>query len=266
MTTRTATFTVKLSQVHVIPVSIAYITKDDTAIAGKDYTTVSGTLNFAAGDTQKTVDVLIQAKSDRNLNFFLRLANPVNCTLTTNNSGSATIAADNGVVALSNAAKAARDTYNAAVTLKNQRTNEQATAQSNYNYRNSDYYSWVAERDAANSALSSAQAYVNDRQNNLNNIAVLAALGYASWWQVADAQNQLNSANAQRDAAQNRVNVAYSNTSIAYSNLADASNALSTANSNLSAAVLATSNALSAYESARAAAAAAFVGSTTLVI
>lgn len=266
MTTRTATFTVKLSQVHAISVNINYITKDDTAIAGKDYTTVSGTLTFAAGETQKTVDVLVQAKSDRNLNFFLRLANPVNCTLTTNNSGSATIEPDNGVVALSNAAKAARDAYNAAVELKNQRTNEQATAQTNYNNANASYNSWVSERNAANSALASAQAYVNDRQNNLNNIALLAALGYASWWQVAAAQNELNSAVASRDAAQNRVNVANAN-SYYYAVLVDTSSlALTTANSNLSAATVAASSALSAYESARTTAAAAFVGSTTLVL
>lgn len=266
MTTRTATFTVELSQSHAIPVSIGYITKDSLAIAGNDYTTVSGTLNFAAGETQKTVDVLIQAKSDRNIDFFLQLANPVNCTLTTNNSGIATIAPDNGVVALVNTAKAARDSYNAAVELRNQRTNEQSTAQTNYNDALSTYNSWVAEQSAAYSALSSAQAYVNDRQNNLNNIAVLASLGYASWWQVADAQNQLNSANESRDAAQNSVNVANANVSSSSTALTNATSDLSTANSNLSAATTAASNALTAYETARATAAAAFVGSTTLVL
>ncbi len=48
---------VTLNQASSSPVSVDYATADGTATAGKDYTPVSGTLTFAAGETQKTVTV-----------------------------------------------------------------------------------------------------------------------------------------------------------------------------------------------------------------
>ena len=47
-----ATFTVTLSPASGQAVSVAYATANVTALAGSDYTTTSGTLNFAAGATE----------------------------------------------------------------------------------------------------------------------------------------------------------------------------------------------------------------------
>ncbi|MFL5804863.1 MAG: Calx-beta domain-containing protein, partial [Roseiflexaceae bacterium] len=56
--------------------TVAYSTLDDTAIAGKDYTTASGTLTFAPGETSKTFSVLITDnqldQADRTLALQLR--------------------------------------------------------------------------------------------------------------------------------------------------------------------------------------------------
>ena len=40
-------------------VSVDYITKDGTGKAGVDYKPVSGTLAFAAGETEKTISILL---------------------------------------------------------------------------------------------------------------------------------------------------------------------------------------------------------------
>ncbi|MEI8039705.1 MAG: Calx-beta domain-containing protein, partial [Verrucomicrobiota bacterium] len=56
-----ATFTVVLSVASETPVSLHYATVDGSALAGTDYTSTSGTLVFAAGETSKTVNVPILA-------------------------------------------------------------------------------------------------------------------------------------------------------------------------------------------------------------
>ena len=50
-------FTVTLDRSASGAVSVQYATANGSAIAGSDYTATSGTLNFAAGDTEKTVSV-----------------------------------------------------------------------------------------------------------------------------------------------------------------------------------------------------------------
>jgi hypothetical protein len=55
----TATITVDRDGATSIPASVNYSTSDGTATAGSDYTAASGTLNFAAGETQKTFNVAI---------------------------------------------------------------------------------------------------------------------------------------------------------------------------------------------------------------
>ena len=64
-------------------VSVDYTTADSNAKAGQDYTAVSGTLSFPAGQTELTVDVSVTGDSLRQVNqaFFLQLSNPVNCTI-----------------------------------------------------------------------------------------------------------------------------------------------------------------------------------------
>lgn len=54
-----ATFTVTLSAASTSAVSVDYVTADGTALAGADYTAVSGVLTFAPGETTKTIAVPI---------------------------------------------------------------------------------------------------------------------------------------------------------------------------------------------------------------
>ena len=53
----TLDFAVTLNRAAAHQVSVDYATEDDTATAGADYTAVSGTVVFAAGETAKTVSV-----------------------------------------------------------------------------------------------------------------------------------------------------------------------------------------------------------------
>jgi len=55
----TATFTVLLDKATSAGFSVGYASADGTASAGSDYTAVSGALNFAAGETSKTITVAI---------------------------------------------------------------------------------------------------------------------------------------------------------------------------------------------------------------
>ena len=50
-------FTVSLSSASGLPVTVHYGTQDGTAVAGKDYVAQSGTLTFAPGQTQQTIQV-----------------------------------------------------------------------------------------------------------------------------------------------------------------------------------------------------------------
>lgn len=78
--TTTATATVKVTRHDgaASGVSVAYTTKGDSAIAGIDYTPVTGTLTFDAGQTSQTIQVPILASSTRrdDRSFDLVLSQP----------------------------------------------------------------------------------------------------------------------------------------------------------------------------------------------
>ena len=73
----TLDFTVTLHPAAEAEVTVDYATQDGTATAGSDYTSTSGTLTFAAGDTTKTVSVPItdDTVEDDDETFKLLLSN-----------------------------------------------------------------------------------------------------------------------------------------------------------------------------------------------
>lgn len=79
----TMTFTVTKAGNTDVASSVDYATADGTATAGSDYISTSGSLNFAAGETSKTVTVNITDDSvfEGSETLFLNLSNPVNATI-----------------------------------------------------------------------------------------------------------------------------------------------------------------------------------------
>lgn len=76
-----ATFTVTLNQVRPGGFSVNYTSTDGTALAGSDYTSVSGTLVFTglAGETKTiTVPILNNTYGENNENFFINLSGATN--------------------------------------------------------------------------------------------------------------------------------------------------------------------------------------------
>lgn len=80
-------------------VTVDYSTADGSAKAGVDYLAASGTLTFAAGETNKTFDVQILDNSAINSNkvFTVVLSNVVGATLTANDNATVTIFDDETV-------------------------------------------------------------------------------------------------------------------------------------------------------------------------
>jgi hypothetical protein len=78
-----ARFYVQLSNASQSPVSVVYATANNTAVAGVDYTAVTGVLSFSPGDTVESVLVPIapHARFQNPRTFFFRLSNPSNVTL-----------------------------------------------------------------------------------------------------------------------------------------------------------------------------------------
>jgi chitinase len=76
------TFTVSLSQASGLPVTVHYATADGTAVAGKDYVAQSGTLTFAAGQTQQTIQVAGTGDTiAANEAFTVALSSPTGATI-----------------------------------------------------------------------------------------------------------------------------------------------------------------------------------------
>src|SRR5256886_2435838 len=80
----TYTFTVTKTGSTALSSAVNFTTQDGTAtIADGDYQLNSGTLNFAASDTTKTITVLVNGdtRDEPNETFFVNLSNPTNATL-----------------------------------------------------------------------------------------------------------------------------------------------------------------------------------------
>src|SRR5207244_875595 len=78
-----ATFTVSLSAASSFTVTVNYATADNTANAGSDYQSTSGTLTFNPGETAKPVTVLVNGDTtfEQNETFFVNLTSPTNATI-----------------------------------------------------------------------------------------------------------------------------------------------------------------------------------------
>ncbi|MDZ8078187.1 MAG: DUF4347 domain-containing protein [Nostoc sp. DcaGUA01] len=79
-------FTVKLSNLSSDVITVQYNTSNDTAIAGVDYTSATGTLTFNPGVTTQTISVpilndFVAESSER---FFVNLTNPTNASIADN--------------------------------------------------------------------------------------------------------------------------------------------------------------------------------------
>lgn len=76
-------FTVTLSPASAQPVTVAYATADGTATAGLDYSATSGTLTFSAGQTSKTISVVVLTDTldENNETLLLDLTNATNASL-----------------------------------------------------------------------------------------------------------------------------------------------------------------------------------------
>ena len=81
----THNFTVSLSSAATSAVSVDYATSNGTALATSDFTAISNTLNFAIGETSKTITVTIldDSVSESSESFSLALSNPSGLTLGT---------------------------------------------------------------------------------------------------------------------------------------------------------------------------------------
>src|SRR5262249_30289932 len=81
--TKIMTFIVSLWTSSTQTVSVPYATADGTASAGTDYTSASGTLTFAPGETLKAVNVVVNgdALGEGDETFFVNLGNPTNAVL-----------------------------------------------------------------------------------------------------------------------------------------------------------------------------------------
>lgn len=77
------TFTVTKTGATEQVVTVNYATADGSATAPSDYASASGTLTFAAGETTKTVTVLVNGDTsvEANETFFVNLTTPVNASI-----------------------------------------------------------------------------------------------------------------------------------------------------------------------------------------
>ena len=78
-----AVFTVTLTNPNGQASAVNYATADGTATAGSDYVATSGVLNFGAGETTKTITVVVNGDllKESNEFFYVNLSNPVNAVI-----------------------------------------------------------------------------------------------------------------------------------------------------------------------------------------
>src|SRR5207247_2224543 len=93
--TTNASFTISLSEASTETVAVNFATANGTATAPADYSTQSGTLTFAVGETNKQVVVLVNGDTTDEFDetFSVTLSNPSNASIATT-AGTGTILSD----------------------------------------------------------------------------------------------------------------------------------------------------------------------------
>jgi beta-glucanase (GH16 family) len=90
-------FTISLEKAATSTASVKYSTTAGTAVAGTDFTPVSGTATFNTG--QQDVEVVVEVTGDSlrktNQSFFLELSNPQNCVIQSGNAAATIINENN---------------------------------------------------------------------------------------------------------------------------------------------------------------------------
>ena len=111
------TFTVSLDKSGIAPITVDYATSDGTAEAGSDYTSVSGTLTFASGETSKSVIVPISGDNilEADESFTVTLSNVTGTANLLDGSGTGVI--ENDDAASVTIADVATDEDNGTVTV-----------------------------------------------------------------------------------------------------------------------------------------------------
>ncbi|GAB3332649.1 hypothetical protein GCM10027429_12250 [Marivirga atlantica] len=89
------TFTISLSNPSSETIGVNYASADGSALAGVDYTSVSGSLSFTPGQTSKIVTVLVNGETldENDETFTVNLSSPTNATIS-DASGTGTISND----------------------------------------------------------------------------------------------------------------------------------------------------------------------------
>lgn len=264
---RTATFTISLTEPPIVTSYISYATLAKTAVADQDFTPVKGSLTFAAGETTKTVSVPVLAVSDRELSFNLKLSNANKLTLYRYGAvGVATIAPDNALIALVNTAKTKKTAYEDATAASLAADAAKAARKTELDAAQTAYNDALTEQSAAGQELINANNSVNSANQNLTNCVVLASMNSAYTSLIVIAQAQLDNANAYRASVQARVTAANADVTAKGTTLTSANTEYNSAVTAASTAASTATTKKTEYETAKAAAAAGFVGSTSLVI
>jgi hypothetical protein len=96
----TFTFTVSLSAAYDQTVTVKYATANGTATAGRDYTSKSGTLTFAPGETIKTITIAVlgDKQKESNETFFVDLFGASSNALISGARGTGTILDDDNAL------------------------------------------------------------------------------------------------------------------------------------------------------------------------
>ena len=150
----TAQFTVRLLAAQDHAITVDYATGNGSAAAGSDYLARTGTINFAAGETEKLVDVVVMGDrgNETDETFVLNLSNATGTTIS-DSQGVATITNDDTApsVTVSDAVvvEGPSGTRNAVFTLKLSKPSGQtvsvsyATADGTATTANADYQSRI---------------------------------------------------------------------------------------------------------------------------